>query len=611
MYFKVVNGAVEIDAKTILEQVNIEIKEHDHIAIIGRNGAGKSTLLKALIDNRMFSEGVGDEAFSVTMLDRPDIGFLKQNEGSFHDHTLLEEIEEVYEEVIRLEKKLKNLEKRMEAGCASVREVSKYTELEEYYKNMGGYEYQKEYLLALNKNGFTKEDLHKKMSSFSGGEQTKISFIKLLLKKPDLLLLDEPTNHLDMDAILWLEEYLGKYPASFVVVSHDRMFINRVANKIYEIEYGETQVYHGNYDYYLQEKKRRYDAWLKNYEKQQKEIARLQRIADRFRYKPSKVSMAMSKLKQIERMVKIKKPQKGDSRTFHARFDEFKKSGQVVLTADNLEFGYHKILGKATFTLNRGRRLAIIGKNGTGKSTLLKTIMGIQPKLGGEISFGSMVYPLYFDQQFDSLDKTLTVYEEFMKTYPQMNDYDVHSSLASFMFYEEDLNKKIEVLSGGEKVRLQLCKLIFGNANLLVLDEPTNHLDILSKERLEEVLQNYPGTILFVSHDRYFIKKIADSILEIEGKEIVYYDYNYEDYLEKKKESILESKPVNAKTKKNHPSSSVDIDKQISKLEEKLDRLNGELFLEEVYTNQEKYQETLNHIHLLEEKLNELIENWE
>lgn len=614
MYFKVVNGAVDIGDKRILEEVNLEIKDKDHIAIAGRNGVGKTTLLKALVNQELFSEGVGEEKFTLTILGHPVIGYLKQNEGYPKDHTLLEEILEVYQSIRDVEKRIAKLEEKMENGTATHLDIDSYLELEEYYKNIGGYEYQKEYLNALTKNGFLVDDLSKPLSSFSGGEQTKISFIKLLLSKPDLLLLDEPTNHLDISGILWLEEYLQHYPKTFVVVSHDRMFINHVVHKIYEISYGETHLYLGDYEAYEKEKKRRYDEQLKSYEREQKEIARLKRIADRFRYKPSKASMAMSKLKQIERMVKTDRPEKENRATFHVKFDSLKESGRTVLMVDHLKFGYESILGEATFTLEKGRRLGIIGANGTGKSTFLKTIMNIIPSLGGTFSLGYHVSVAYFDQQLNTLNSSLTIYEEFKKDFPSLNDYEIRSCLASFLFYYEDLDKKIEVLSGGEKVRLELCKVLLKNANFLILDEPTNHLDILSKEKLEDILLLYPGTVLFVSHDRYFVKKIADSILEFSSEEIHYYDYCYEDYLEKEKALVEQQDlpvPIKKEKKQKERVNGVSLDKQIGKLEKEIEELKQELFLESVYTNPEKYQEITEKIEILEEKLNHLLAQWE
>ena len=611
MYFKVVNGAIEINAKRILEEINLEIKDKDHVAIIGRNGAGKSTLLKSFVDTSLLEEGIGEDKFSITILDHPIIGFLKQNEGYHGDLTLLQYILQVYEPLILLEKKMEKLEKKMEAGIISALEFDQYVELQEAYKNQGGYLYKKEYLTALAKNGFQDSDLNKKLSSFSGGELTKISFLRLLLSKPDLLLLDEPTNHLDILAIEWLEDYLKRYPKAFVVVSHDRMFLNRIVNKIYEIEYGQTTLYHGNYDYYIEEKEKIYIANLKNYERQQKEIDRLQKIADRFRYKPSKASMALSKLKQIERMEKSHKPERANTKTFHFNFSNVNTSGKMVLSVEHVKFGYGYSLGEATFTLSRGRRLGIVGPNGSGKSTFLKTIMSMIPSLGGEIHFGYQVKVAYFDQQFSFLDSHLTVYEEFQKHFPDKTDFEIRSLLASFLFLEEDIHKKIEVLSGGEKVRLSLCEVIYEQANFLILDEPTNHLDILSKEKLESLLLHYPGTILFVSHDRYFISKLADSILEFDYK-ITYYDYRYAEYLEKKEQNreivlpIIEEKKVKTSKKKN-----VSFDKKISDLEKKIDDLKKQLFLEEVYLDIKKYQEVAHEITVLENKLELLLEKWD
>ena len=608
MYLKIVNARVDILNKSILEQVNMEIKDKDHIAIIGRNGVGKTTLLKALVDNTMFEEGTGEEKFNIYKVGKPVIGYLKQNEGLNNDNTLLEEILLAYQDIIKIEDKLHKLEIKLNNNPLK-EEIYQYTELQDYYKNIGGYEYKKEYLNALLKNGFTENDFNKKISSFSGGEQTKISFIKLLLSKPDLLVLDEPTNHLDIEAILWLEEYLENYNNAFVVVSHDRMFINHVANKIYEIEYGEMILYNGNYEYYEEEKKKRYEINLHNYERYQKEVKRLQSIADRFRYKPSKASMAMAKLKQIERMDKVFKPDKVDTKTFKINFPNFLESGKVVLSVLDLKFGYKYALGKASFTLNRGDRLGVIGANGTGKSTLLKTIMGIIPKIGGSYSMGINVIPAYYDQQFSTFLPQDTVYEAFKKEFPLMNDYEIRSSLARFLFGSEDIDKKIMVLSGGEKVRLQLAIVVFKKANLLILDEPTNHLDIISKEKLEDVLKSYPGTIIFVSHDRYFVKKIATSILELENNNVKYYAYNYEGYLEKKR---VENSQIKAKKEsRDNKKIAANIDIKITKIEKEIASLKEKLFLEEVYLNQVKYQEIEGKIRILEDKLNRLLKSWE
>lgn len=614
MYFKVVNGAVEIDAKTILEEVNIEIKEKDHIAIVGANGAGKTTLMRALIDNSLFSEGVGEDKFTISKVGSIDVGFLKQNTRYTGDDTLESYILSVYHDIVQVEEKIEKLEAKISDGKALESDLTMYSELYSYYQNIGGYDYKKEYLTALTKNGFSNSDLQRKITSFSGGEQTKINFVKLLLSKPNLLLLDEPTNHLDIEAIDWLEDYLKNYPKAFVLVSHDRMFINRVVNKIYEIQFGTTNLYLGNYEYFELEKKRRFDALLKSYERQQKEIARLQRIADRFRYKPSKASMAMSRLHQIERMKIISKPKKDNINTFHVTFKDFLESGRTVINICHLQFGYHSILGEVNLTIEKGRRVGIVGHNGSGKSTFLKTIMGIIPCKGGSVELGYHTKVAYFDQQFENLDNSLSVYEEFSLSFPNMNELEKRSCLASFLFFDEDIHKKIAVLSGGEKVRLQLCKIVYSKANFLILDEPTNHLDIYSKEKLEEVLQDYPGTILFVSHDRYFIKKIADAIIDFDDHN-AYYDYGYEDYLKKKEEKELNTsnflkKDILKKEKKKHNSHNESLDKKIGKLEKQIDELKEKLFLEEIYTDPAKYKEIEEKIEKLEEELNQCLLEW-
>lgn len=613
MYFKVVNGAIEKEAKTILEEINMEIKEKDHVAIVGRNGAGKTTLLSALIDNSLFREGVGEEKFQISKVGRMEVGFLKQNISYTENDTLESYILDIYKDILEIEEKINELEKKISGGDALESDMVKYSELYSYYQNIGGYDYKKEYLTALTKNGFLEKDLSRKISSFSGGEQTKINFVRLLLSKPDLLLLDEPTNHLDIEAILWLEDYLKNYPKAFVLVSHDRTFINRVANKIYEIEYGMMDLYVGNYDYFLEEKSRRYYALVKSYERQQKEIQRLQRIVERFRYKPSKASMAMSKLHQIERMNLIDKPKKENTATFHVKFQDFVESGRTVMNINHLKYGYQNILGEVNLTIEKGRRIGIVGANGTGKSTFLKTIMGSVPCISGSVELGYHTKVAYFDQQFKSLNNNLTVYEEFSLSFPEMNELEKRSCLASFLFFEEDIHKKIEVLSGGEKVRLQLCRVIYSKANFLILDEPTNHLDIYSKEKLEEILRAYPGTILFVSHDRYFIKKIADAIIDFDDHN-TYYDYGYEDYLEKRKEKELSTpvleKVTMKKDKKKHINHSEALDKKIRELEKQIDEAKAKLFLEEVYSDPGKYREIEEEIERLEDELNACLIKW-
>ena len=512
MNFKITNGSVEYGAETILEEINIEIKDKEKIAIIGRNGAGKSTLLKAIINNDLLTQGTGEEKFNIYKEGNPVIGYLKQMEFEDDQITMIDEILKVYKPIINLEQKIEQIVEKMQTDKSE--ELAKeYSKAMDRYEFLDGYTYKKEYETAINKFGFSSEDKLKKISEFSGGQRTKIAFIKLLLSKPDILLLDEPTNHLDIETIEWLEQYLKNYSKSVVIVSHDRMFLNKIVNKVYEIEYGVTTAYSGNYTFFEEQKKINYEKQLKDYEYQQKEIKRLNDIVTRFKYKPTKAKMAMSKLKQIERMVKIEAPNKYDLTTFKTNFIIEKQSGKDVLFARDLEIGYDKTLQKISLNVYRGQKIGIIGENGIGKSTLLKTLVGIIPKISGEFEFGHNVQIGYFDQQMALLDSEKTVLEDFSEEFPNLTTTELRNSLAAFMFYGEDVFKKINMLSGGEKVRLQLCKILKKGPNLLILDEPTNHMDIIGKESLELLLKEYTGTIIFVSHDRFFVNKIADTLL--------------------------------------------------------------------------------------------------
>lgn len=512
MNFKITNGSVEYGAETILEEINIEIKEKEKIAIIGRNGAGKSTLLKAIINNDLLTQGTGEEKFNIYKEGNPVIGYLKQMEFEDDQITMIDEILKVYKPITNLEQKIEQIVEKMQTDKSE--ELAKeYSKAMDRYEFLDGYTYKKEYETAINKFGFSSEDKLKKISEFSGGQRTKIAFIKLLLSKPDILLLDEPTNHLDIETIEWLEQYLKNYSKSVVIVSHDRMFLNKIVNKVYEIEYGVTTAYSGNYTFFEEQKKINYEKQLKDYEYQQKEIKRLNDIVTRFKYKPTKAKMAMSKLKQIERMVKIEAPNKYDLTTFKTNFIIEKQSGKDVLFAKDLEIGYDKTLQKISLNVYRGQKIGIIGENGIGKSTLLKTLVGIIPKISGEFEFGHNVQIGYFDQQMALLDSEKTVLEDFSEEFPNLTTTELRNSLAAFMFYGKDVFKKINMLSGGEKVRLQLCKILKKGPNLLILDEPTNHMDIIGKESLELLLKEYTGTIIFVSHDRFFVNKIADTLL--------------------------------------------------------------------------------------------------
>ena len=618
MKYQIINGAITFGNNTILEEINFTINKSDRIAIVGRNGSGKTSLLKSLVDNDMLESGIGFDDLRIVKIGKPSIGYQEQHAFSNLDVTLLDEILKVYKDITNLENKIKKLEDKMISNATS-ETILEYTDCIERYKLIGGYTYKKEYEVALNKFGFSSEDKMKKLSEFSGGQRTKISFLKLLLSKPDILLLDEPTNHLDIVTVEWLEEYLSNYPKALVVISHDRMFLDKIVNKVYEIEYATLTLYKGNYSSYELQKKLNYEKQLADYEFQQKEIKRLQDIADRFRYKPSKASMAMSKLRKIEQMTIIDKPEHADTRNwkFLLKVDDY--SSNNVLSVKDLVIGYKNIpLSKVSFNLYKGQKLAIIGENGKGKSTLIKTLMGIIPKISGKFTYGYNVNKEYFDQQMEFLNDENTVFDEYLHSFPTEDPQQIRNILGTFMFSGEDVFKKIKVLSGGEKVRLQLCKILRKSPNLLILDEPTNHLDIFSKEKLETLLTEYNGTVLFVSHDRYFINKVADSLLVFENDEVVYFDGKYDEYVNQKKSIVITSEKTKDKKiskKESKPKTTFAImkklERDIDKKENKRKELETKLFDKEIYTNITKVNEINDMIENLTKEIENLYDEWE
>ena len=439
MNYRIVNGAANYGADTILEEINFEIKNKEKIAIVGRNGSGKSTLLKSIIDNELLSEGIGTEKFNVYKEGNPSIGYLKQIEFEDDSITMLDEILKVYKEIILVENKIEETVLKMQENSSE--ELAKeYSRLQERYELLDGYTYKKEYETAISKFGFSKEDKFKKISEFSGGQSTKIAFVKLLLSKPDILLLDEPTNHLDITTIEWLESYLKSYPKAVVIVSHDRMCINKIVDTIYEIEYGAMTKYSGNYEFFEKQKRINYEKQLKDFEFQQKEIKWLTDIADRFRYKPTKAKMALSKLKQVERMVKVEEPNKYDLRTFNTHFKINKETGNFILKAKDLEIGYNQNkIASVNLELYKNQKLAIIGGNGTGKSTLLKTIVGMQEPISGKIEFGHNIEIGYFDQRMAEINSNKTLFDDFSEAFPELTVTEVRSSLGAFMFSGDDV----------------------------------------------------------------------------------------------------------------------------------------------------------------------------
>lgn len=543
MLYQISNGAVAFGDDVILHSIDFEIRNTEKIAIVGRNGCGKTTLLKLISGEVEMEKLDSDESAFIAKAGNPEIGYLKQIAFDDPDVTLEQEVRKCFVKMDERKAELARAASELEHDYSDEK-VARYTAMEEAFKDDGGYYYEKEYEVIIRKFGFSDEERKKPIRDFSGGQQTKIAFIKLLLSKPDILLLDEPTNHLDVTTIEWLEGYLKSYPKAVVVVSHDRMFLDNVVDVVYEIEYGTARRYPGNYTNFIARKKENYDKQMKDHIAQQKEIERLQRMVTRFKGKPTKTSMAQSKQKAIDRMVIIEAPDKYDNKTFHANFQPEKETGNDVLYTSELAIGYDHPLSVVSLDLKRGEKLGILGGNGLGKSTFLKTIVGKIPALSGEYRFGTNVQIGYFDQQMAMYTSNKTVLDDFWDEYPNLTETEARNALGAFLFSGEDVFKNVNMLSGGEKVRLALCKILKTRPNVLVLDEPTNHMDIVGKETLESMLKDYKGTLIFVSHDRYFVKKVATQLLVFEDGTTNLYQFGYEQYQEKLDKEALESKNV-------------------------------------------------------------------
>ena len=541
MLYQISNGAVAFGDDVILHSIDFEIRNTEKIAIVGRNGCGKTTLLKLISGEVEMEKLDSDESAFIAKAGNPEIGYLKQIAFDDPDVTLEQEVRKCFVKMDERKAELARAAAELEHDYSDEK-VARYTAMEEAFKDDGGYYYEKEYEVMIRKFGFSDDERKKPIRDFSGGQQTKIAFIKLLLSKPDILLLDEPTNHLDVTTIEWLEGYLKSYPKAVVVVSHDRMFLDNVVDVVYEIEYGTARRYPGNYTNFIARKKENYDKQMKDHIAQQKEIERLQRMVTRFKGKPTKTSMAQSKQKAIDRMVIIEAPDKYDNKTFHANFQPEKETGNDVLYTSELAIGYDHPLSVVSLDLKRGEKLGILGGNGLGKSTFLKTIVGKIPALSGEYRFGTNVQIGYFDQQMAMYTSNKTVLDDFWDEYPNLTETEARNALGAFLFSGEDVFKNVNMLSGGEKVRLALCRILKTRPNVLVLDEPTNHMDIVGKETLESMLKDYKGTLIFVSHDRYFMKKVATQLLVFEDGTTNLYQFGYEQYQEKLDREAEESK---------------------------------------------------------------------
>lgn len=547
MRYQIRHALVQYGAETIIEDVNFDIHDHEKIAIVGRNGCGKTTLLKLIAGDITMANIDSDESCGIAMAGNQKIGYLRQISFEDQEITVENEILKVFEPVFACERRMKELTDIMETDHDQ-KWMYEYSSLQDQMEAMGGYTYRRDMETMFQKFGFDLKDITRPIGTFSGGQQTKVAFIKLLLSRPDIMLLDEPTNHLDLPTIEWLEGYLKNYNKAVVIVSHDRMFLDRIIDVTYEIEYHRIKRYPGNYTTFMKLKEEAALKQEKDYEEQQKEIKRLTEWIEKWKNTPTKVASVHSKEKQLEHMVLIEKPRRFDTKAFRGQFLPRTSSYTDVLTLKALEIGYDHVLSKVSFTLKKGERVAIIGENGKGKSTLLKTLMGQIPPLGGSYTVGTGVEVGYFDQQAavaESMYPDKTVLNDFWDMYPTLKEVEVRNALGSFLFTGEEVFKTLGQLSGGEKVRLALCKMFKMRPNLLILDEPTNHMDLIGKEALENMLKNYTGTILFVSHDRYFIKEIATGMLDFKQDKTVFYDCGYEEYLERLQKEELKQQQLN------------------------------------------------------------------
>ena len=610
----------------VFSNVKMEINDKDRIAIVGRNGAGKSTLLKIISGEIDFDNGERTVSKDTT------IGYLSQEFIVREDLSIYEEMITCFNEIIELEKELEKISYELtpENIESNPGLLDKYDRLQNQVLTHKDYHYKSKIESVLYGLDFDKEVFDKKISTFSGGEKTRLSMAKLLLSEPDLLILDEPTNHLDMENVAWLENYLSSYNGAIVIVSHDRYFIDKVVNIVYNLEFGKLKKYVGNYSNFLRQYEEDYEKNLKEYVSQQKDIKRLEEFVQKNIARASTSKMAKSRQKVLDKMEIIDNPRK-DDKAANIEFRIKEQSGRDVLIVNDLQVGYEEQVGqKYNFSVYKGDRIAIVGKNGIGKSTLIKTIAKKQKELGGNIQYGSKVSLGYYDQKQAEFESSKTILNELWDEYPLMKEAEVRTVLGRFLFRGDDVLKIVRDLSGGEKARLQLAKLMLEKNNLLILDEPTNHLDITSKQVLEEALENYEGTILFVSHDRYFINKIANKVFDITEEGYSLYLGNYDYYLEKreqeeiakrlKEEKIAEtvvkeandyvlSKEAKRRIRKLERARD-ELIVQIDELESKIKIVNEELMKEEVYTDAVKTQEWNGKLKKLTSELEEKNNSW-
>lgn len=622
----------------ILSNIKLEIKDKDRVAIVGRNGAGKSTLLKIMAGELSYDSGELIKPKEV------EIGYLSQHTGLNSDKSIWDEMLEVFQSLIAQEKQLRSMEQKMaDPGsldpAAYEKLLKDYDQLQHDFERSGGYQYESDIRAVLNGLDFQDYDYATPITDLSGGQKTRLALGKLLLKKPELLILDEPTNHLDIETLNWLENYLSGYPGAVAIVSHDRYFLDKTVSIVYEISRHHSKRYVGSYSKYLQQKAADYEKDLRAYENQQAEIKKMEDFIQRNIVRASTTKRAQSRRKQLEKMEVMDRPL-GDESSASFSFQINKRSGNDVLKIEDVSFRYdgetEDLFQHANFHVNRGERIALVGPNGAGKTTLLKTILGRYKPSNGQIQIGTNVEIGYYDQEQTELSSSKTVLKELWDDYPLMNEKDVRTVLGNFLFSGDDVLKLVSSLSGGEKARLALAKLMLQRANLLILDEPTNHLDIDSKEVLEAALIDYPGTIVFVSHDRYFINRIADQVVELTRTGTTTYLGDYDYYVEKKQEEAeiekLEKtegqneKPAAAakempalsyKEQKQLQSEKRKIARRIHELETLIEELETEhaaleeqMTLPEVYEDHEKALELTEQSAAMKKQIETYMEEW-
>ncbi|KUP04320.1 multidrug ABC transporter ATP-binding protein [Bacillus coahuilensis m2-6] len=631
------NISKSFGADVILENIKLEVQTNDRIALVGRNGAGKSTLLKIIAGELSYEDGEIIKPKSV------DLGYLEQHTGLESSLSIWDEMLMVFRDVQELERQIRSLEQQMadptiyENATEYERVMKEYDKAHVEFKERGGYQYEADIRSVLHGLNFHTMDYSTSISTLSGGQKTRLALAKLLLTRPDVLILDEPTNHLDIETLSWLEGYLQGYKGAILIVSHDRYFLDKVVNQVYEVSRQRSKKFHGNYSKYLEQKAEQYERDMKAFERQQQEVAKLKDYIQRNIARASTTKMAQSRRKQLERMELMDRPL-GDEKSATFGFQIERQSGNDVVKLQDLSVGYNgnALSYPISFTINRGDSISLVGPNGVGKSTLLKTLVDKLPEISGQIQFGSNVSIGYYDQEQSDLTSNKTVLHELWDEDSSKMEKEIRTILGNFLFSGDDVLKPVSTLSGGEKARVALAKLMMQKANLLILDEPTNHLDLDSKEVLENALISYPGTILFVSHDRYFINRISTKVVELssEGTEVFLGDYDY--YVQKKEEAAelarLEEEDGTTKVEVSKLTSadkqSFYQDKEAKKLErQRLRRLeevearieelevaiatNEEALCDpEVFQDHEAVQKLIDEINAYKQEVDDLMEEW-